>query len=92
MAYRAPEEGTPPEGATGRERLQNTPGRRFGSPRVSMTSRSSGSWAIASALVDEVCGSKGNILVSGEGGLGTDLEVYFARCVYRGRTPRRVRG
>ena len=41
-------------------------------------------WPAASALVDEVCGSKGNILVSGEGGLGTDLEVYFARCCYRG--------
>lgn len=41
-------------------------------------------WPAASALVDEVCGSKGNILVSGEGGLGNDLEVYFARCVYRG--------
>ena len=42
------------------------------------------SWPIASALVDEVCGSKGNILVSGEGGVGNDLEVYFARCFYRG--------
>ena len=41
-------------------------------------------WPAASALVDEICGSKGNILVSGEGGLGTDLAVYFARCCYRG--------
>ena len=41
-------------------------------------------WPAASALVDRICGSKGNILVSGEGGLGTDLEVYFARCCYRG--------
>ncbi len=41
-------------------------------------------WPQASALVDEICGSKGNILVSGEGGLGDDLEVYFARCCYRG--------
>ena len=41
-------------------------------------------WPAASALIDRVCGSKGNILVSGEGGLGTDLEVYFARCCYRG--------
>ena len=41
-------------------------------------------WPAASALIDQLCGSKGNILVSGEGGLGNDLEVYFARCVYRG--------
>ena len=41
-------------------------------------------WPAASALVDELCESRGNILVSGEGGLGTDLEVYFARCCYRG--------
>ena len=41
-------------------------------------------WPAASALIDRLCGSKGNILVSGEGGLGNDLEVYFARCVYRG--------
>ena len=41
-------------------------------------------WLAASALVDELCESQGNILVSGEGGLGTDLEVYFARCCYRG--------
>ncbi len=41
-------------------------------------------WPQTSALVDEICGSKGNILVSGEGGLGDDLEVYFARCCYRG--------
>lgn len=41
-------------------------------------------WPVASALIDRICGSKGNILVSGEGGLGTDLAVYFARCCYRG--------
>lgn len=41
-------------------------------------------WPSASALVDRVCGSKGNILVWGEGGLGTDLKTYFARCCYRG--------
>ena len=41
-------------------------------------------WPVASSLVDELCESQGNILVSGEGGLGTDLEVYFARCCYRG--------
>ena len=41
-------------------------------------------WERASALIDEACGTRGNILVSGEGGLGTDLEVYFARCCYRG--------
>ena len=41
-------------------------------------------WPIASAPIDEACETKGNILVSGEGGLGNNLEVYFARCCYRG--------
>ncbi len=41
-------------------------------------------WPAASALVDQACGSKGNILVSGEGGLGTDLAIYLNRCCYRG--------
>ena len=41
-------------------------------------------WPAASALVDEACGSKGNILVSSEGGVDDNLDVYFARCVYRG--------
>ena len=41
-------------------------------------------WPVASALIDEVCGSKGNILVSGDGGLGNDVDIYFARCCYRG--------
>ena len=41
-------------------------------------------WPLASALMDEACGSKGNILISGEGGLGTDLEIYLARVCYRG--------
>ena len=35
-------------------------------------------WPAASALVDELCESRGNILVSGEEGLGTDLEVSTA--------------
>lgn len=41
-------------------------------------------WPKASALVDRVCGSKGNIIVWGEGGLGSDLKTFFARCCYRG--------
>ena len=41
-------------------------------------------WPIASALVDQACGSKGNILASGEGGLGDDVKIYFAPCCYRG--------
>ena len=41
-------------------------------------------WPQASALVDQVCASKGNIIVWGEGGLGSDLKTYFARCCYGG--------
>ena len=41
-------------------------------------------WPRASALVDRVCGSKGNILVWGEGGLGSDLKTFLARVCYRG--------
>ena len=41
-------------------------------------------WPKASALVDQVCASKGNIIVWGEGGLGSDLKTYFARCCYGG--------
>ncbi|MCY4429206.1 MAG: LuxR C-terminal-related transcriptional regulator [Rhodospirillales bacterium] len=41
-------------------------------------------WPAASSLIDEACGTKGNILVTGEGGLGNDLAVHFNRCCYRG--------
>ena len=42
-------------------------------------------WPIASARIDEACGSKGNILISSEGGLGNHAEVFFARVCYRGQ-------
>ena len=42
-------------------------------------------WPSASALVDEACGSKGNILISSEGGLGHDAAIFFARVCYRGQ-------
>ena len=41
-------------------------------------------WPKASALVDRVCASKGNIIVWGEGGLGSDLKTFFSRCCYGG--------
>ena len=40
-------------------------------------------WPAASALIDEVCGSKGNMMVSGDGG-GEDVDIFFARFCYRG--------
>ena len=42
-------------------------------------------WPAASALIDEACGSKGNMLASGDGGLHDDPEVFFARYCYRGQ-------
>ena len=42
-------------------------------------------WPAASALVDEACGSKGNILVFGDGQTQGDIEVFFARFCYRGQ-------
>ena len=40
-------------------------------------------WPAASALIDEVCGSKGNMLVSGGGGGEEDVDIFFARFCYR---------
>ena len=42
-------------------------------------------WPTASGLIDEACGSKGNMLASGDGGLRDDAEVFFARYCYRGQ-------
>ena len=42
-------------------------------------------WPIASALIDEACETKGNILISSEGGLDNHPEIFFARCCYRGQ-------
>ena len=41
-------------------------------------------WPEASAHVDELCESKGNILVSGEGGERNDLKVYFKQLTDQG--------
>ena len=42
-------------------------------------------WPVASALMDEACESKGNILVSGEGSTANNGEIFLARCCYRGQ-------
>ena len=42
-------------------------------------------WPAASALIDEACGSKGNMLVSGDGCLHDDPDVFLARYCYRGQ-------
>ena len=39
-------------------------------------------WAAAAALIDEACGSSGNILLVVEG--FDDMRIYFARFLYRG--------
>ena len=42
-------------------------------------------WPAASALIDELCGSKGNLLVSGNGLARDDIDIFFARFCYRGQ-------
>ena len=44
-----------------------------------------GLWPAASASIDEVCGSKGNILVSGEGRFNGGVDLFFVRALYRGQ-------
>ena len=41
-------------------------------------------WAKASALIDEACGIKGNMLVFGSGASRNDVVIYLARLFYRG--------
>ena len=41
-------------------------------------------WAAASALLDETCGAKGNLLVFGDGASPGDIDIFFARLCYRG--------
>ena len=41
-------------------------------------------WPRASGLIDEACGSMGNILVASEGGPSNHPEIYFTRVCYRG--------
>ena len=42
-------------------------------------------WPSTSALIDEACRSKGNMLVFGDGGVRDDLQVFFARFCFRGQ-------
>ena len=41
-------------------------------------------WPATSGLIDEVCGSKGNALVFGDGSSRDDVEIFLARFCYRG--------
>ncbi len=42
-------------------------------------------WPAASALMDEVCGAKGNMLISSDGRSQDGVEILFARFCYRGQ-------
>ena len=42
-------------------------------------------WPAISALIDEACESKGNMLVSGDGGVQDDVDIFFASLCYRGQ-------
>lgn len=42
-------------------------------------------WPAASGLIDQLCGSKGNILVTGDGTAADDIQVFFASFCYRGQ-------
>ncbi len=42
-------------------------------------------WPVAASLIDEACGSKGNFLVTGDGAVQTDIDIFFARFCYRGQ-------
>ena len=41
-------------------------------------------WPTTSALLDEMCGAKGNMLVTGDGALRGDIDIFFAQLCYRG--------
>ena len=42
-------------------------------------------WPAASGPIDELCGSTGNILVTGDGTPTDGVDVFFARFCHRGR-------
>ena len=42
-------------------------------------------WPAVAGLIDELCGSKGNILVTGDGTPADGIDVFFARFCHRGR-------
>ena len=41
-------------------------------------------WPATSALLDEMCGAKGNMLVFGDGASHGDIDIFFAQLCYRG--------
>ena len=41
-------------------------------------------WPAASGLIDELCGAKGNMLVTGDGATDEDVDILFARFCFRG--------
>ena len=41
-------------------------------------------WPAASGLIDEFCGAKGNMLVTGDGAADEDVDIFFARFCFRG--------
>ena len=41
-------------------------------------------WPAASGLIDEFCGAKGNMLVTGDGATQEDVDIFFARFCFRG--------
>jgi len=43
-----------------------------------------GRWPATSALLDDICGSKGNLLVIGDGDSSTGVDIFTARFCYRG--------
>ena len=43
-----------------------------------------GRWPAASGLIDEFCGAKGNMLVTGDGAAQKDVDIFFARFCFRG--------
>ena len=42
-------------------------------------------WLAASALIDDACRMKGNMLVHGDGDSSQDIEIFFARLCYHGQ-------
>ena len=42
-------------------------------------------WPAVSGLIDEACGSKGNILVAGDGGVQDEVDIFFAWFCFRGQ-------
>ena len=44
-----------------------------------------GRWPATSALIDEACGAKGNFLVTGDGAVRDDIDIFFARFCFRGQ-------